>query len=94
MGKKQTASKATLSVISRKSKCLCLIASYAPALCHVQCTLCLRPFPFQSVTLHTDLGDIKLELHCNLVPKTCEVSSLLSSSSGSWVARATPFTVR
>ena len=54
----------------------------------------LRPFPFQSVTLHTDLGDIKLELHCDLVPKTCEVSSLLSSSSGSWVARActSPFT--
>ena len=27
----------------------------------------------QSVTLHTTLGDIKLELACNLVPRMCEV---------------------
>jgi len=27
----------------------------------------------QAVTLHTDLGDIKLELFCDLTPKTCEV---------------------
>ena len=25
-----------------------------------------------SVTLHTDLGDLKLELFCKLCPKTCE----------------------
>mmetsp|Transcript_4306 Transcript_4306/g.7848 ORF Transcript_4306/g.7848 Transcript_4306/m.7848 type:complete len:169 (+) Transcript_4306:64-570(+) len=25
-----------------------------------------------SVTLHTTLGDIKIELHCDLVPKTCK----------------------
>ncbi|XP_041369274.1 peptidyl-prolyl cis-trans isomerase-like 3 [Gigantopelta aegis] len=25
-----------------------------------------------SVTLHTDLGDIKLELHCEQCPRTCE----------------------
>jgi peptidyl-prolyl cis-trans isomerase-like 3 len=24
------------------------------------------------VTLHTDVGDIKIELHCELCPKTCE----------------------
>ena len=57
--------------------------SYGPWCAHAVPSL--RPFPFQSVTLHTDLGDIKLELHCDLVPKTCEVSSLLSSSSGTWV---------
>lgn len=33
----------------------------------------------QSVSLHTDLGDIKVELHCDLVPKACEVSSQHSS---------------
>jgi hypothetical protein len=27
-----------------------------------------------AVTLHTSLGDIKLELYCDLVPRTCEVS--------------------
>ena len=47
--------------------------------------------PFQSVTLHTDLGDIKLELHCDLVPKTCEVSSLLSSSSDSGLCACVTF---
>ncbi len=26
-----------------------------------------------SVTLHTDVGDIKLELFCEKCPKTCEV---------------------
>jgi hypothetical protein len=26
-----------------------------------------------SVTLHTSHGDLKLELFCDLVPKTCEV---------------------
>ena len=25
-----------------------------------------------SVTLHTSLGDLKIEIHCNLVPKTAE----------------------
>ena len=29
---------------------------------------------FQSVTLHTDLGDLKLELFCDKAPRTCEVS--------------------
>jgi hypothetical protein len=28
----------------------------------------------QSVTLHTSLGDIKVELACALVPRNCEVS--------------------
>lgn len=27
---------------------------------------------FQSVTLKTDVGDIKIELHCELCPKSCE----------------------
>ena len=27
-----------------------------------------------SVTLHTDLGDMKIELHCEKIPKACEVS--------------------
>ena len=30
----------------------------------------------QSVTLHTDLGDIKIELQCELVPRACEVHLL------------------
>lgn len=30
-------------------------------------------FVFQSVTLHTDLGDIKLELFCEDCPKACQV---------------------
>lgn len=30
-----------------------------------------------AVTLHTSLGDIKLELYCDLVPRTCEVRVLL-----------------
>ena len=31
-------------------------------------------FPYlQSVTLHTDLGDIKIELFCEQVPRACEV---------------------
>jgi hypothetical protein len=28
-----------------------------------------------SVTLHTDLGDIKIELYCDQCPKACEVKS-------------------
>ena len=28
-----------------------------------------------SVTLHTTLGDLKLELNCDQCPKACEVSS-------------------
>ena len=35
----------------------------------------------QSVTLHTDLGDIKIELQCEAVPKACEVSQGCSSPS-------------
>lgn len=27
-----------------------------------------------SVTLHTDLGDIKIELFCDQCPKACEVN--------------------
>ena len=27
----------------------------------------------QAVTLHTDLGDLKIELFCDETPKTCEV---------------------
>lgn len=30
-----------------------------------------------SVTLHTDLGDIKMELFCEKCPKTCEVNILI-----------------
>ena len=30
-----------------------------------------------AVTLHTDLGDIKLELHCDQCPQACEVSRLI-----------------
>ena len=28
--------------------------------------------PKMSVTLHTDVGDVKLELHCDQCPKSCE----------------------
>ena len=28
---------------------------------------------FQSVTVHTDVGDIKIELFCEYCPKVCEV---------------------
>lgn len=27
------------------------------------------------MTLHTDLGDIKVELYCEKVPKACEVAA-------------------
>lgn len=30
----------------------------------------------QAVTLHTDVGDIKIELFCERTPKTCEVSQI------------------
>src|SRR5262249_30724408 len=30
-----------------------------------------------SITLHTDLGDIKIELFCEACPKTCEVNRKL-----------------
>lgn len=30
----------------------------------------------QAVTLHTDVGDIKIELFCERTPKTCEVSQV------------------
>lgn len=33
---------------------------------------------FQSVTLHTDVGDIKIELFCEMCAKTCEVLELLT----------------
>ncbi|KAJ1830772.1 Peptidyl-prolyl cis-trans isomerase-like 3, partial [Coemansia sp. RSA 2703] len=33
-----------------------------------------------SVTLHTDLGDIKLELFCDQAPKSCENFLALSAS--------------
>jgi len=39
--------------------------------------LCVRTsllFCFQSVTLHTDVGDIKIEVFCEECPKTAEVS--------------------
>lgn len=29
---------------------------------------------FKSVTLHTDVGDIKIEVYCEECPKTAEVS--------------------
>jgi hypothetical protein len=31
---------------------------------------------FQSVTIHTDVGDIKIELFCEYCPKACEVRYL------------------
>lgn len=34
----------------------------------------------QSVTLHTDVGDIKIELFCEQCPKTCENFLALSAS--------------
>jgi hypothetical protein len=30
-------------------------------------------FHFQSITIHTDVGDIKIELFCEYCPKACEV---------------------
>lgn len=30
-------------------------------------------FTLQAVTLHTDVGDMKIELFCEACPKTCEV---------------------
>ena len=50
--------------------------------------------PFQSVTLHANLGDIKLELHCDLVPKTCEVSSVAAAVAHACPAKATHVLVR
>jgi len=39
----------------------------------VSLQLLLHPlFPAMSVTLHTNLGDIKCELFCELAPKTCK----------------------
>lgn len=35
-----------------------------------------------AVTLHTSLGDIKLELYCDLVPRTCEVRCAQVSING------------
>ena len=37
--------------------------------------ICWYVYLFQSVTLHTELGDIKLELFCDYIPKTCEAST-------------------
>lgn len=39
---------------------------------------------FQSVTLHTNLGDIKCEIFCDEVPKTAEVSKLNFVTWGFW----------
>lgn len=33
-------------------------------------------FLSQAVTLHTDVGDIKIELFCERTPKACEVSNM------------------
>lgn len=38
---------------------------------HVHILFFPRP---QAVTLHTDVGDIKIELFCERTPKACEVS--------------------
>lgn len=32
---------------------------------------------FQSVTLHTDVGDIKIEVFCEECPKTAEVNKYI-----------------
>lgn len=43
-----------------------------------QCELPILHAPLKmSVTLHTNLGDIKIEVFCESVPKTAEVSSIL-----------------
>lgn len=39
------------------------------------CSLMLSFFFLQAVTLHTDLGEIKIELFCERSPKSCEVST-------------------
>lgn len=36
--------------------------------------------PLQSVTLHTNLGDVKIELHCEEVPRTAENFLALAAS--------------
>ena len=36
---------------------------------------------FQSVTLHTDVGDLKMELFCDRCPKTCEVRLIRNAGS-------------
>ena len=49
------------------------------AVCADRMNIYIFPLPVQSVTLHTDLGDIKIELYCELVPKACEVWKLCSN---------------
>lgn len=44
-----------------------------------------------SVTLHTTLGDIKIEVFCESVPKTAEVSTPSGAHSGAfWHDPASP----
>ena len=43
---------------------------------------------FQAVTLHTDLGDIKLELFCEQVPRACEVHFLKDLNMSRFVRKA------
>lgn len=40
-------------------------------------TICSHILLFQSVTLHTDVGDIKIEVFCERTPKACEVSVIV-----------------
>lgn len=38
------------------------------------------------MTLHTDLGDLKLELHCEQCPRACEVSRCNSAALSAMMA--------
>lgn len=39
-------------------------------------------FSLKAVTLHTDLGDVKIELFCERTPKACEVRQLETKLNG------------
>ncbi|XP_075737159.1 peptidyl-prolyl cis-trans isomerase-like 3 isoform X29 [Rhipicephalus microplus] len=55
--------------------------------------LCSKISLSKSVTLHTDLGDIKVELFCEACPKTTETTTMAASSTAtsraSWCRQAT-----
>lgn len=63
----------------KKKMVSCITHSILFTLTHFVC-VCVNSIPsnlfcfgFQSVTLHTNLGDIKCEIFCDEVPKTSEV---------------------
>ncbi len=59
-------------------------ANYVLCISHPSCLSRPSPSELQSVTLHTDLGDLKLELFCEQVPKACE-NVLAHCASGYYV---------